>query len=105
MAREEESDRFILAPQAVRRQPGLERRHGNRLARRRSTEQFALAQRRRVMGPLRAPKYCIDRGQDSRAVLFKCVESTRASETLKYALIHRARIEAGRKVREVGKRP
>ena len=105
MPGQEKADRLVLPPQAFRRQPGLDLRQRNLLAGRTAAKQLALADRSRIMSALRAGKHRIDRGKHTGAVFLECIESTSRRETFQHPLINRARINARRKVGEIGEMP
>src|SRR6185437_10306440 len=64
-----------------------------------------LSDHSRVMAVLRACEHNIDSAEYPRTVFLEHVESAGGREAFQYALVDGSRIDARRKIREIGERP
>src|SRR5262245_1386674 len=101
VAGQEEADGFILAAQALRRQPGFDLRQHDRLAHPATAKQLALPDRRRVVCALRARQQGIDGSEYARAIFLEGFERACSRKAFEDTFVHGARINASREIREV----
>jgi hypothetical protein len=66
-----------------------------------AAEQLRLADRKIVMGALRARKHRIDGGEDARTVCVENIEGAGSGKAFKHPLVDRVRVDARREIGQI----
>ena len=105
VAGEEKTDGVEFLLQPLGRKPGLDLADCKRGVRRAAAEQFRLPNHHVIIGTLCAREHGIHGRKHARAIAFERIEGAGRGQTLQHALVHRARIDGGGEIGQIGEPP